>query len=356
VISGETVALTLDPPEIGANGAVTVSGQGEPGTAVEVLVDDEPVGAAPVSSRGAWVLATQLDPGDYQLVARPVGGTEVTLTVASAISLTVPAAPIQTTVNAPQIGTGGVFTLTGTGDPGSTLEVMTGNLSLGTVTVDADGAWSLTKKVEPGQYRLQVREPGAASIAASAPGITVTLPVEAAVLAVAKPQIGSNGVITLTGTGTPGKRVEIVQDGKVVGVATVSDQGAWSLLYKVGENGRYGFAVQQSDDQTTRTEPVTINVTNIIIAPPTPAAAVAATAEPTATVEAGAAGEVAAVPETDSDLSAEAQPVADSLGGEAYIVQPGDNLSSLADEYLGSPQLFTEIVAATNATVNTART
>ncbi|MBK8048725.1 MAG: hypothetical protein IPK16_17335 [Anaerolineales bacterium] len=62
-ISGTAPALEgnliLGAPEIAADGAVTVTGAGAPGAAVEILVDDEPVGSALVDDAGTWLLTIQ---------------------------------------------------------------------------------------------------------------------------------------------------------------------------------------------------------------------------------------------------------------------------------------------------------
>ncbi|MBK8048724.1 MAG: LysM peptidoglycan-binding domain-containing protein [Anaerolineales bacterium] len=178
----------------------------------------------------------------------------------------------------------------------------------------------------------------------AAPAVTVTQPVAVAALAVDKPIVGANGFITVTGAGDPGEQVEVLEGGKIIGVATPSDDGIWQLVYRVDENGQYGFAVQQRDNVTTRTEPVTINVVNIPVAP----AAVTAGAAVTPTVISVADAATASV-EVETSVPAGAQTVADSLGGSEYVVESGDTLTSIADEYLGNPVLYTEIVAATNA-------
>jgi nucleoid-associated protein YgaU len=116
------------------------------------------------------------------------------------------------------------------------------------------------------------------------------------------------------------------------------------------------MAAQLRNQPETRTEPIVVLVP-IIVAQGEAAGAAA-----------GAAGAGAA--ESDENTTAAAAPIEDAAGqdkatagapvedaaanneaaggGQAYVVQPGDTLTTLAQEYLGNQVRYREIVAATN--------
>jgi nucleoid-associated protein YgaU len=97
-------------------------------------------------------------------------------------------------------------------------------------------------------------------------------------------------------------------------------------------------AAQVSGEPATRTKPVIV-VVPVVVAPAAPAPT--PTAEPTPEPTPEPTVEPTAEPESTADA-------AESTAGQAYVVQPGDTLTALAQEYLGSETRYKEIVAATN--------
>ena len=167
-----------------------------------------------------------------------------------------------------------------------------------------------------------------------------------------KPQIAADNTITLTGSGTPGSGIEIVQDGAVIATTDVRDDGQWSYSYPAAKTGNVQVAAQLSGRPATRTRPVFIVVPVVVVpAALAPTAEAAAAAEVTATAEITATTEVTT--EATAEAAASAEPAAaagksGASGGQAHVVQPGDTLTSLALTYLGSERRYPEIVAATN--------
>ena len=71
-------------------GEVTLTGTGEPGSEVEVVVDGKPVGTATVDSEGKWSLPTELtEPGDYEISVQSVDANGQVLAASEATELTV---------------------------------------------------------------------------------------------------------------------------------------------------------------------------------------------------------------------------------------------------------------------------
>jgi hypothetical protein len=60
-------------------------------------------------------------------------------------------------INSPALGEGGSISLSGTGEPGATVELWVGETRLGDVVVEEDGAWSWDGTLDPGDYQLTAR-------------------------------------------------------------------------------------------------------------------------------------------------------------------------------------------------------
>lgn len=220
-------------------------------------------------------------------------------------------------LNVPQLAADGTLSLSGTGEPGATVELWAGDVKLGSVPVGADGAWSWEGELDPGDYALTARTVDAAGETlneSAALAVTVEAAAEVAAPTMAEPQISAQGVITLTGTAEPGTTVEAVADGVVVGTALVGEDGSWTLVYQV-EAGAHELMVR---DQATP-ERVSASL-SVEVPAPTPVVAEAGSPEPSGEGE-----------------------------GEGYVVQPGDSLSALAARFYGNGQLWRLIYDATNA-------
>jgi nucleoid-associated protein YgaU len=67
--------------------------------------------------------------------------------------------------------------LSGTGQPGATVEVWEGAIKLGTAVVGSDGTWSLVAKLGEGAHKLAVRTVDAAgTMLNESPAVDVTVP------------------------------------------------------------------------------------------------------------------------------------------------------------------------------------
>ena len=215
---GDTVGLT-----------VTVSGTGEPGQEVEVLVDGNVVGTATVDAQGNWSLDVTLEEGTREISATSEGQTAGPVTVTAEEGAT----PAQVTITSPAEGdtlTEGPNEIAGTGEPGAEIEVFINGESAGTATVDDEGNWSLGVDLPAGDVTVQATQ-GDESVTVSvsvepdggqnAISVEITSPTEGEVLETTNP--------TLRGKATPGAEVELAIDGEVVGTVTANAQGVWVL-------------------------------------------------------------------------------------------------------------------------------
>jgi hypothetical protein len=311
-------------------GELELTGTGEPGSEVEIVVDGEAIGTTTVGSDGTWRFAANLpEAGDYRLGVRSLGTDGSVLAEIEPVALSLAAPTIaMPTFNLPDGELqAGEIELTGTGEPGSEVEIVVDGEAIGTTTVGSDGTWRFAANLpEAGDYRLGVRslgtdgsvlteiEPVALSLAAP----TMTMPT----FNLPEGELQA-GEVELTGTGEPGSKVEIVVDGEAIGTTTVGSDGTWSLMANLPEGGDYRLSVRTvaPDGQVlAESKASTLAITTPL---------------------ADAASEAEAMLEDSSSPS--------QADGQAYIVQADDWLSKLADKFYGDMFTYPAIVEATNA-------
>ena len=296
-------------PKLGEGGKISLTGTGQPGASVELWAGDVKVGTTTVGADATWSWDGSLEPGDYQISARTVDAAGKVLNESLPLAVNVPEPEIaMPTIAAPTLGEAGGVSLTGSGQPGASVELWAGDVKVGTTTVGTDGKWSWDGTLDPGDYQLTARTVDAAgktlnesaalalTVAAAAPSPPV----------MAEPQVSAQGTVTLTGTAEPGTTLEIVEDGKVVGTTVVQDDGTWTYVYN---------ALAGAHELAARSQ-----------AAPEAASASASVEVPALTSTGGPSGE-----------------------GQEYIVKRGDTLADLATRFYNNWRLYRLIFDATNA-------
>ena len=303
-----SAAPVWNPPQTAADGTVSLSGRAEPGSTVELWVGEIKVAAIPADAGGNWSYAGQLDPGDYQIVARTVSAEGQVLNESQAVVVHIGGTTPETGVTIAQIKSSnvepdGAVSLSGTAEPGSTVELWAGEIKLAVVPVDAAGSWSYAGQLDPGDYRIVARTvsvEGKVLNESEAAAVSVAVTSVAAVT-VGEPQVDASGEVTVSGSGEPGSTLEILDNGVVVASAVVGEDGAWTVHYAASA-GEHALAVQVQ----------------------------------------GQAGEGSAVAQV-----AVAGPA--TAGGQSYVVKQGDWLMKLARRYYGDSRRWIDIYEATNA-------
>ena len=272
-VAPSTVAApTLSAPQVGMDGTVTLSGTGMPGSKVEIWAGGKRIGATTVGADGTWSFAAPLDPGDYDFTVRAVDASGKTLAESAPLKFTVPALVKAPTLEAPKVGDDGTVTLSGTGTPGSKVELWAGGKRIGAATVGADGTWSFAApSMEAGDYDFSARAVDASgkTLAESAP-LKFIVPVLVKAPTLETPKMGDDGAVTLSGTGTPGSKVELWAGGKRIGEATVGADGKWSFVAPSMEAGDYDFsarAVDASGKTLAESTPLKFTVPVLVKAP-----------------------------------------------------------------------------------------
>ncbi|MFO0710169.1 MAG: Ig-like domain-containing protein [Sandaracinus sp.] len=210
----------------------TITGTGEPGAMVDVIVDEAVVGTVTVAADGTWSLdvPSALGTGMHRVRAEAVDGaghmaatTDVHFTIddGTFVDVTGPTGTIRDAT--PDIH--------GTGEPGATISVSIGGTTL-TTTVGADGTWSVTPStaLTDGAYTATVTATDAGGHTAT----DTTMFVVDTMTRVDFLQPGDHGAIgdptpELSGTGEPGATVVVTLDGAVIGTVTVDAEGNWTL-------------------------------------------------------------------------------------------------------------------------------
>src|SRR5918997_5336042 len=213
----------------------TISGTGEPGSTVTVTDSTGAVlGTALVDAAGAWSFdSTALADGTYTITATqedPAGNVSpASSPVIFTVDTVAPAAPV---ITGPADGStiaDNTPTITGTGEPGATVEVTVDGVVVGTTTVAPDGTWSLVvpDALGDGSHTVTATQTDAAgNVSPASDPVTFTVDTTApdppVVTSPADGDVTADSTPTITGTGEPGATVEVTIDGTVVGTTTVA--------------------------------------------------------------------------------------------------------------------------------------
>jgi|GEM_PF-366839 len=229
--------VTVTTPAEGAvltNGVVTYSGTAEPGASVVVVVDGVTVGTVTVPANGIWsvAVAATLADGPHSVTATATDTSGNTATDTNAFTVDTATSVSVTTPAEGAVLTNPVVTYSGTAEAGATVVVVVDGTQVGTVTVPANGIWSLpvVTPLADGPHSVTATATDTSGNTAmdtnafrvdTGTFVSVTTPAEGAVL--------TNGVVTYTGTGEPGAMVTVTVDGAVVGTVQVPANGIWSV-------------------------------------------------------------------------------------------------------------------------------
>ena len=246
------------------SGETTWSGAAEPGSIVELLVNGEVIGQVTTDADGSWSLPVALAAGDYQINSRLLDADGNIIIESEAMAVSV--APVMPTFNLPDMAAGSLSSLSGTGEPGSDVDVLVNGAVVGTAVIGADGNWLFDYELGAGDYEIALETTDAnGRVLAVEP---VTLTVAATVPTIASPVGGADldsGEIAFSGTGAPESEVEIVDNGAVVGTAVVSADGTWTFPF-TPDAGEHEFVVRVVGSDTG-SEPIRTTVSPAETAP-----------------------------------------------------------------------------------------
>ncbi|MEG5727350.1 Ig-like domain-containing protein [Enterobacter hormaechei] len=240
----------------------TLSGEAEPGSVVDIYDNDEKIGSVIVDDEGKWSYTPDkpLAKGDHEITTTVTDPSGNTSEPSPGIFFTVDPDPNQVTVGevvddqGPIVGNlrpGNVTDdarpeLGGKGKPGSTVTIMDGDDVLGSTVVDPDGNWTFTPEQDlaDGDHSLTVisKDPAGNDVTSPSFDISVdTVAPEKPVVGLATDDVGSSrGDLssgsttddanpTFKGSAEPGSRVDIYDNGELIGSTVVDENGGWQF-------------------------------------------------------------------------------------------------------------------------------
>jgi hypothetical protein len=287
---------TVDVPDSGlraSDGELQLSGTGLAGYEVRAVVDGQVLGATEVGADGTWSLdVTFVKPGEQALTVQtlsrgyvvsesgpvPVSVSGVVATEQASTSPVIAGSPPTLKLPAGGALAAGDSVLTGTGEPGSEVQIVIDGEVVDVTEVDDDGAWSLDLSlVMPGDYELRVQALDASGeVVAEAEPVEVSVTGEAEVTEAAAasttgvttppellfPIDGADvisGRLTLIGPGQSGAGVEILDGSVVLGTTEVDADGEWRFTFEP-QARTYQFTVRSVGDTTTPSGSIEVRV------------------------------------------------------------------------------------------------
>ncbi len=313
------VLISPSPGEEISAGVVLLVGSGAPNAPIQIVVGGIVVGETTSDADGNWQAEVELlAPGENELFVQPAGAATADpepvklLVVVPVVEVQPPS--LDLSILDGEIA-GGEIALTGTGEPGSQLQIVVDGQPAETIEVDEDGRWAVTTALaEPGQYAISLSSlDRTGSVVAMATAIILdvvavdatatddalmddtaidavdSVPAEEVEVEASAAQTSDEtsdetsepsspevaveelplavdpaagpvapGFVTLSGTGVSGSEVTLRVDDLVVGRATVEPDGTWVFVTRLGELGVYDVSATDEAGQTS--SPVAITV------------------------------------------------------------------------------------------------
>ena len=183
-----------------------------------------------------------------------------------------PALPVKAPVlSAPKVSADGMTTFTGTGTPGSLVEVWTHDKRVGQATVGSEGAWTFAAPLDPGDYDFGARAVDASGATlVESPSFKFVVPAPGQSPTLTAPQSGAliaGNTVTLAGTGTPGAEIEILDQGKVLSTTVVQPDGTWMHACFCDSGARL-LSVQNAGEPESVSEAIAVQVAIVPVSLP----------------------------------------------------------------------------------------
>lgn len=257
---------------------LTVFGSAEPDSTVTVYRNGATIGTASANGSGAWSFdasGTVLADGTYSFTARAsdlagnVSAASATLVVV--VDTASPATPAVTGLSTDtgvsatdHLTSDPTLVISGAAEANSRVTVYRNGASIGTVTANAAGAWSLDSTgtaLSAGTYAFTAREVDVAgnasadsaafivTIDTAGPAAPVVTGISTDTGASGSDRITSDSTLVISGTAEPASVVTVLRNGTNLGTISVNESGVWSLDYTgtVLPSGASTFTARATD-------------------------------------------------------------------------------------------------------------
>jgi hypothetical protein len=287
VASSDTGASNSD--NITADNTPTFEGFGTPGDTINIYVDGVLAGSTTVDVNGNWsITANSIADGVHQVTSQavdPAGNASAQSTpLVLTIDTTAPNAPIFTTPSGPTSNS--QPPISGTGEPGSIINLYDGPSLVGTAIVNGDGTWSITptSPLADGTHTFtSTATDGAGNVSPTSSPINITIdtvnPLPPVVVSVSQDtanptdKITSDNTLTITGTAEAGSIIKVYDSSSgspvLVGTVLVGPDGNYSVTTSALSDGSHPLSITSTDAAGNISQPVGIGTWVIDSATPT---------------------------------------------------------------------------------------
>ena len=234
------------------------------GSTVDVLKDGSSIGTTTATTNGTWTLLVTLDEGVNTFTATATnssGNTGTSGAVIITLDSVVPGVSITST---PQSVNTASFTLIGTVEAGSTVDVFKNGSSIGTTTATTNGAWTLLVTLDEGVNTFTATATDSAGNTSDATdAVIITLDSMAPGVSITNtPQSVNTESFTLIGGADAGSVVDVLKDGSSIGTTTATMNRDWTLLVTLtdGANTFTATATDGTGNTSDATDAVIITL------------------------------------------------------------------------------------------------
>jgi hypothetical protein len=240
----------------------TLTGTAVANSTVKVFDATTQVGTATADSSGQWHLTTSaLSDGPHNLTATETNTSGQTSAASAAFSVTVdthaPAAPTMAIYSQAGAAVGNTTTLTdlvlkGSAEANSTIDIFDGGKQIGTAATSSAGAWSFdTGSLANGSHSLTAKAidvAGTIGTASAADVVSITAPSTPALNPIEYTDVTySNHTATIKGTADAYSQIKLYDGTLLLGTATASANGTWSVTKSHLHNTLHTITAQELD-------------------------------------------------------------------------------------------------------------